>query len=368
MSKSLQHILGGKNLSGVIQGIKPGLAGDIMPPGFLRATRGVIGDKATYFRVEGVRKTARQVHYGSPSVNRKQSGITEVPVKLAHTFEHIHHKPSVLQNLLNPNDGSIQQMGEQEISRQTADFQQLFMNLRVATVQQALFTGNIFFDNEGDLLASSSGAVITIDMQIPAANKNQLNILGGGNLISADWDTDGTDIIGDMSNIHTAARKKTGYPIQTAFYGADVPSILLGNTALKEILNRNPRTQEAFMNGMVSNNTLGVANWVPASDAFFEDADGTLQSIIGDKNVVFTPNPSPEWWEVIEGTYPVPTNIGNISADGSGALTNVTNTRGMFSYAHVLSDPVTIKHLAGDTFLPLIKVPNAVFIATVSGF
>jgi hypothetical protein len=37
----------------------------------------------------------------------------------------------------------------------------------------------------------------------------------------------------------------------------------------------------------------------------------------------------------------------------------------MFSYAQVTSDPVTVKHVAGDTFLPVLKVPKAIFIATV---
>jgi len=80
---------------------------------------------------------------------------------------------------------------------------------------------------------------------------------------------------------------------------------------------------------------------------------------------VFTPDPSPEWWEVIQGTYPIPSDIGNVSNDAMASLRNVSVEPGMFSYAHVLSDPVTIKHLAGDTFLPVIKVPNAVVIATV---
>ena len=31
----------------------------------------------------------------------------------------------------------------------------------------------------------------------------------------------------------------------------------------------------------------------------------------------------------------------------------------------VLSDPVTVKQVAGDTFLPVLKVPKAIFIATV---
>ncbi len=37
----------------------------------------------------------------------------------------------------------------------------------------------------------------------------------------------------------------------------------------------------------------------------------------------------------------------------------------MFAYGVVNVDPVTIKRVAGDTFLPVLKVPKAVFAATV---
>ncbi len=38
---------------------------------------------------------------------------------------------------------------------------------------------------------------------------------------------------------------------------------------------------------------------------------------------------------------------------------------GMFSYAKVTDNPVTVRHFAGDTFLPVLKVPAAVWIADV---
>ena len=47
---------------------------------------------------------------------------------------------------------------------------------------------------------------------------------------------------------------------------------------------------------------------------------------------------------------------------------SIKNVAGMFAYAYVTKDPMGIKEVAGDTFLPLIKVPAAVFQATVAGF
>ena len=36
-----------------------------------------------------------------------------------------------------------------------------------------------------------------------------------------------------------------------------------------------------------------------------------------------------------------------------------------FSYAQVTTNPVSLQHFAGDTFLPIVKNPAAIFIAEV---
>jgi len=46
-------------------------------------------------------------------------------------------------------------------------------------------------------------------------------------------------------------------------------------------------------------------------------------------------------------------------------LGNVMEVYGQFSYATVTRNPVGLEHAARDTFLPLIKVPDAIFIGDV---
>lgn len=359
MSKTLQQILGGKNLTGVIQGVKPGVPKDLFPPAFVTPTRTVEGDHCTYRKVSGTRKTARLVQYGSPSVARNLSGVSELPVKLMHSKEHITHAPAVLMNLTNLGDENKQKLGQGEITRQTAEFKDLFTNLRYSVVYSILRYGAVYFDGNGNLLPSSTGAVTTIDFGMSANNKNQLN-----GIISASWATAGTSIHAQIAALKKAARKATGYPITHCFYGSNILDDFLTNTKLKELINRTSVLQSGFAAGEIPNGFLGL-QWHPMSEAFFNDNSGTDQDWFSSDICVFTPDPSPEWWEVIEGTYPIPTDIGKISADGAGALGQVTEAAGMFSYAQLLTDPVTIKQIAGDTFIICLKVPNAIYIADV---
>jgi len=205
---------------------------------------------------------------------------------------------------------------------------------------------------------------VAVDFGVPSGNREQLDVFGEGALISATWANAGTAIHSQVSALKKAARKLTGYPLRHAFYGGNILDYLLGNTKLKELINRTPSGQQAASANEIPAGFLGL-QWHPIDEAFYVDADGAHQDFFGGDTVVFTPDPSPEWWEVVEGTYPVPTDLGQVGPDGQAALGGVAAAAGMFSYAAVSHNPVGIEQFAGDTFLPP-KVPGAIFIADVT--
>lgn len=367
MAKTIQEILGTSTLIGVIKDIKDGLPSEFLPPAFKTVTRGVTGDSCKYRKVQGTRRLARLVQYGSPSLPADKIGITEVPLKLMHSFENQVHEPWVLQSLLNIGNESAQRMGQDEIARQSMDFFQRFTNLRTAAIFQMLYNGVVYFSAAGDMLPSSSGASTTVDAGIPAGNQNQLDVFGDGAIIDTVWSNAAADIIGDMIALKKAALRKTGYPLQHAFYSEQIPNYLVTNTKVKELINRSDAGRSALAQGEVPQGLFGL-QWHPAYGAFFEDQAGDIQSVMAANQITFTPAPSPDWWEVIEGTFPIPTDV-SVAADVSSLVSSLMDARGMFQYAVVNSlDPVSVKQLAGDTFLTINKVPGAVFKAVVAGF
>lgn len=363
MSQTLDQILGGANLTGVIQQTSTGIP-DVFPASFYASRRPVDGDTAEYTRIDGSRQTARIAAYGSPSQQRELKNVAKVPVKLVHTIESVLHKPQVLTNLLNFNEPTKQQLGIAEVTRQTRQFRQLFDNLRVASLTSMLFTGNIYFDGLGNLLPTSSGAKVTVNYGVPAGNTAQLNVFGAGNILDLTWDNAAAGIATQLTNLKRAARKLTGYPLAHAFYGQNVLDYLLTNNKVKEMMKFNPAANQRTLAGDVPGGLFGL-QWHPAYEAFFEDDSGTPQDLVGGDQVLFTPEPTMDWLDWLEGTYPVPASVGAITPDAIASLGNVSVASGMFSYGQVLSDPVTVKHVAGDTFLPVLKVPKAIFIATV---
>lgn len=361
---TIQQILSGRNLTGVINGTKSGIPIKI-PASFLTPNRTVTGKTGTYFKVDGTRETARIVAYGSKAAIRNQIGVEEVPFSCIHSFEKQAHKPETMMQLLDINSEQRQRMGRSEVVRQTAYFKQLFMNLRIAAAQSALFKFHIYASASGNLLNSSSGALINVDYGVPSSNFNSaaagVDPNGAGNIVTAKWSAAGTDIIGQITNLKREAMIKTGYPIAYAFYGSGIPAYIAGNTACAALIAGSDGLSREYMGtGRVPTGFMELV-WVPAGDAFFVDHTGTVRRQIEDDEVVFTPEPSIDWWECIQGTFPVPMNFGAVRSEAVNIIDGMEEVAGMFSYATGTLDPPTVEQYFGDTFFYALKVPNAVY-------
>ena len=345
MSKTLNEIAGGENLSGLIQGIKPGIPSPI-PEAFTTPNQQVSGDTAKWQEVDGTRKTAQQVHMGSPSRSMKNiEGIRNRVAKMIHTFHNLPFDMAQLRMLEDAN-GNRQKMGMQEIIRQTTIFKNRFENLRTASILNTLSDAKIIFDGEGNLQAPGSSGVVEVEFGTPAANRDQL-----AGTIGTSWANTAAPIQKDVVAIRKLGVHTTGYPIKHAFYGEDVSDFIFNNATLKTIINESPRLNEAAAQGEIGSPFLGLT-WHAVNESFFENEDGTIVEIFASDKVVFTPDPSPEWWDVIEGSFAVPMDV-SVGTDAMDILGSFAEINGMFSYATQTLDPPGILQLAGDTFLPM---------------
>lgn len=359
---TLEQILNHRNLTGVIRAVKSGIP-QPLPAEFFRVNRRVSGNKAEYFKISGNRQVARIAQYGSPAQRREMRGIDSVPITLLHSFESQQWPLAMTINLTKMTDLSQDSMGEQQAEFQTAEFKKLFSNLRIVSALMALFKGIIYVDGKGNILPTSTGAAYSIDFGVPANNKNQLN-----GLISTSWDNASSDIITQLLKLRTHALKLTGYEITHAFYGDEIPELIAKNTLAQAYLARNPGMNQSFINTptVVPPGFGGIRNWIYAGNTFFADKDGTNQTLLAADGIVFTPDHDFDWFEVIEGSFPVPTTvIPQMGSDARAMLANVSEQYGMFSYGQLTLNPPSVEQFAGDTWLPTLKVPEAIFQADV---
>jgi major capsid protein E len=365
-SYNINDILGGPNLVGMIQATTSGIP-DPFPAEFYRVDGQVDGDTGEYTVFTGQRGTATMSAYGAPSKNAQFKNVGKQAVKLIHSIESISLPISAYINLLAYNDLSKQRLGIAEVTRQIKEFKRRFANLRVAAMTSALFSGQIYFDASGNLLPTSTGAATTVNYSVPSGNVGHLDPFNTGTPIlgGTAWSNASANIDQQIQALLQAAVQLTGYELKHAFYGKNIPHYLTSNTNLGNYFYRN----QSFNNGFVEtadipNPLLGLT-WHKAYYSFFQDQNGNNQTLVGNDQILFTPDPSPEWIGVLEGSYAVPTDVGRVGPGEGSVVDRMQIAHGMFAYGRQTDDPVTAKIVAGDTFLPAIKNPQAIYIATV---
>ena len=167
MAKTLESILGYVQMTGLINNPLGGVPDTGLDPAFLTTTEPVDGDTAQWTNVYGERSAATIVGRESPARQVAKKSVGTSTAKMITSYESISHKMNLLSALRNLNDPNAQTRAEQIVDAQTVEFRRRFENLRKAAIYSALSLGHIYFDADGGLLSSSSGALVDVDLKIP---------------------------------------------------------------------------------------------------------------------------------------------------------------------------------------------------------
>jgi hypothetical protein len=369
VARALEQILGYVYLTGLIEAIKTGIP-DLLPPAFYNTKSQTVKDQGLYTRTEGRRTLARRVEYGAPAVERELQTIGTLPVKLVHQFEFINLKVTDYMSLRNYTDYNQQNLGLQEIDRQAVQFRTLFDNSEKAAIYSMLANGNIWFDSKGNLLPSSSGAAVTVNYGVQSYNQGQLQDVFGSTILDLGWQNATANIPYHIAKIRKTSRERTGYEIENCFYGVEVPNLLANNTLVQSFLSRSAARDgrspgmEYLETGEIPQGLFKIKNWIPMGEAFYVDASGNTQEFWGADLCVFTPSIDSAIYEFMQGTYPAPRSF-QPAASLAQAVGSFEMILGMGSYAVPIMNPMTAQLFYFNTYLPIWKVPDALFQATV---
>jgi hypothetical protein len=375
---SLPQVLTAPVLTGLYEETSNGIPDPLSPMGFMRRDVLVPKDAGTFFRTLGQRKVAKFVARDSSSVERQQGNMEEVNFKCFTTKEHINIPLDSFCNFFDPTQSNLANIvvdegGWTEIMRQVGLAKTTLMNARIAALAQMLFQGAVYIDGLGSLLPNSTGARQTFSYNVPTYNQNQLNCLngvnGGGNIIDHGWqDPACPDIQQQLTNIQVAALRLTGRRIRHAIYGRNIPSYLALNVNVSPYMIRNVfpdggKNDEYLSTGEIPNKLFGI-NWVPGWSMFYEK-DGQNQDLVGGDQICFIPDVADKGWVgFCEGKVAVPQGL--VYGDVEKMVKDSKWMAGMYAYAKIVDDPMVVKVIYGDTFFPILRVPQSIFIANVN--
>lgn len=262
----------------------------------------------------------------------------------------------------------VQQNAMMELNRRMITFNQRAQKTRANMVNSLMANGKIWIGSDGQVLATSSGAVITMDPSIPTAN--QITKDGAGSTYNiSDWSAASTNIMQATDDIQTTTVQKTGFVLKNAIYGPKLPSYFAQNTSLAPYLARNSNFRDTLIaTRTVPNGFLGY-NWTPARLSYLtkQNADGTPASAVAtfDPNFIgFYPEVSDDWYEFVEGGTQIPNGVAGstqvepgLSMQAMAALFRIAY--GRYSYGVVTTHPVVGQSMVqGDCAGPVLKNPN----------
>lgn len=364
MAVDFRTLLAPQNLLGLVTTIKGGVP-DPLPPNLFSSGATFLGNQGSYRRVKNTRRVAPMTQWGAPPVPVDSEDISEIPIKLMATRVAKAYDPTVFTNLQALTGISAQRYAEDAVNYQTAELKRRVTNLVSAAKMSVLALGKIYADSTGNLLPTSSGAsaAFTYDAGIPSANVDTLATITG---VSGAWSTAATDAVKQITYLKRKALETSGFPIAHAIYGRNVPGLVRGLTQFTNNVNGNYlKATEAYMTSEIPQGFLGL-NWVPGYTHFYQDSAAATQSILGDNSIIFIPEPTNDWQELLTGTTPIPTTFGTVSTDASAQLAgSISHESGMYSYAWTDTHGV-VSQAVGHCFLPVLKVPAAVWATTVA--
>lgn len=333
----------------------------VLPDAFYNNRKQVLGDRFRRVAMRGTRKVAQIAPYGSPPRQVLRTGIGVDEVVMLHSIEEISAGPEVLKAFHAYDDyGTPILNAANELARQGEDFAKRQANLRITAIHVAVANGKIWFDSDGNILPTSSGADLTIDYNVPAGNRTTASV---------SWATNTTDIVQDVLNSQMLSLHVCGRPLKYAIYGKNVAGYLAKNSTFQAYLARyggpNADFRQAYIkSGVIPDGVLDLT-WVKAQDSFYENAAGTITEIFPADQIVYVPEPA-DVYCVRDGSMMVPKEFGVVGqgADMAAILKQMASNPvyGPFRYGYGIAYPTPqIKTVQGDTFIPDFMSPNSFF-------
>lgn len=263
--------------------------------------------------------------------------------------------------------GSVEELdtfGETYITRQEAYLGQRFANL-IEFQTASMIRGSYSFTTDGDdLLHGFSGGEEVIDFLRPAGNSGQLDMLGDGPILDADWATAATDIPGQLANINAAMVQLTGLGLSHVVLTSQGWQHVINNTKVQALGGSANVVYESIVRKSAGEFTAIVRAlpWITfhivdyGLEVYSGSAD-VFTRLIEDDHAAFLPEPSPRWTQYLEGS--------EIVTEGPGGAKS--EVHGFYPFSYPTHDPSGWDLCAVFNGIPALYLPSALAYGQVTG-
>jgi len=327
------------------------------------------GDEVEMVVFDDDRETAPINAKGAPARTLDARGATKKKFVPVHAFNEIAIPQASVEYLRNAENPNIQDRGIQELQRQFELFGRRHRALRAVTLAKT-FSGVVYFDADGKVLETSSGAQVTIDHSLGATHKSQLAHASNSStdIIGTKWTNVAASILTDLEQIREAAEyDKVATPKHVWMHTVLKPYILT-NTEIKTFVQyQNPQALDYLNTYAGKSDTLVIGDWTfHFMNHTYIGADGsTIRPLIPKTVAIITPDVNDgSWFRQYECGETVPTMEGIVSSVQE-YLASTTKVFGDFAYLKVIDNPLKVAMRMGTNFFYGFPDSNAIWYPTV---
>ncbi len=328
---------------------------------------------------------------GPGTISQQPMGVNTVVVCRFHNKIPLNYEfLGNLSPMIGPNS-QVDQGGKNYIEMQTETLGRKGNNT-IEVMAAGMLRDSLYMIQVGDdwwpQFAAPTGTQIgfQVPFQIPAGNKNQLNMLGAGNLLTVSWANPAALILSNCEAIKAAYVQLSGYPLTDAWINSTLWPLIIGNTQIRNAAgtaNRPfaeyTRVKEGGMEGTGPSNCFSAEitglpwlKWHFCDDIVVLNSDidvsyatiptgavpaaANAAKLVPDNLCIFTTEPGLDrWCQLIEGGEYVVENPGM-----PGALRT-----GWYAWHEYTTQPSQIELICLLNAVPALYRPNTVAPATV---
>lgn len=317
--------------------------------------------RGSYDVFDDTREVPTATTPGSHAINIARQPVGNVGYTIPRSAEKISlplEELNQLRALGGPVD-SVDSLGERYIADQERIVKQRYTNLREFQIA-AMLRGAYTYTQTADYFTHAfSGGGITINYQVPAGNKTQLNMIGGGDIIGTSWDNAAAPIVRDVLEINAAFNQLCGLGLTDIFCTSVVWGYVINNTEVRNLAGSANEPVQSFTRDMDKQEFTAILKACPWVTWHITDnglnLTGTFTKLIADTAAVFLTKPNQmiaQYWECCEPVVDPVTN-------------RQSNQFGEYYYHKLIDDPVSYEFHARFNGLPIVKIPNAIAYGTV---
>jgi hypothetical protein len=276
-------------------------------------------------------------------------------------FNKLPFDTKIMEAIREPDSPTLQKRAKTEITRQLEHYKTRHSLTKEVILAKILSKGIVYLDPAGNVLESASGAEVVADFNVPASRKNQLN-QGSGDLISASFATDGTDIQLVFDKIDIQAQKDGVPKPKNILCNSNFKVHLRTNTDFRTWASASASISEQTASGETIKGLFGK-NWT-FYDGTYQNASGVETLLIPDNQLIMYPDPTEPCFKSSNGSTLVPRQIG-VASSVEELIGSLDEVFGEFAYAKMTDDPVQLFAYMGDKWGFNFADPRAIWMPTV---